>query len=314
MSLTGELYKVSKYLREVWSHGVFGILRIVLTALRGGGTVDLRIVDGLIKEIERKTMKSIERIAADRYFQIASSAEPNLAPLRALLAERQDYVSSTLAGYRFAIKKFDNPALKIGRRGQDIIREMSLETLEEGFLRGNPTALTAESLVEKIVKKGTLFDSFESAAEAIEKTRIDVVRKIPLFHEDGEAKFLLQVKTKGQYRGAFRRFSVASYADLVAVTTAGEADGAGHMAQAAEIGTRIVKWNSTGKGKAFYRSIGDDRCANVDGEFASLEPEGTTINGTYYPYIHSDERLPGRYLTCHPYCRHGFRAYPEEAL
>lgn len=302
------------YFRAVWGQGITSILRVVLDALRGKGTVDMRIVDALIREINRKTMQGVERLATDRFFQIASSAEPNLAPLREMLAERQEYVSTTLAGFRFAVKKFDNPAVRIGRRGQDIIREFSLETLEEGFLKGNPTALTAESLVEKIVSKGTLFKSFEDAAEAIENTRLDVVKKIPLFHEDGEAKFLLQVRTNGEYRGAFRRYGVQAYADLVAVTTAGEADAAGNIAQASEIGTRIVKWNSTGKGKAFYRSIGDNRCANVDGEYASLEPDGTTINGVFYPYIHSEERLAGRYLTCHPHCRHRFTPYPEEAL
>jgi hypothetical protein len=144
-----------------------------------------------------------------------------------------------------------------------------------------------------------------------------VVDKIPLFHEDGEAKFMLQVRTggeDGEYRGKFQAWSAEKYADLVAITTAAEADVAANLDQAREIGTRIVKWNSTGKGVDFYLRIGDTRCARVDGQYASIEPAGTTINGVYYPYYKSEERLPGRFSICHPNCRHRLTPVPEEVL
>lgn len=294
--------------------GISGVLRAVLTSMREGGPLDMRLVDALIKRLYDKTVTGYTGIAQDRFFKVLDSAEPNLRPLREMLRERAGYYGDVLSGYRFIVSKFDNPALMIGRKGQDLVRELSLDTLEEGFLNGNPTAFTSPKLAQRIAKKGTLFDSAESAARALKDLKIDIVKKIPLFHEDGRAKFLLQVKTDGKYQGAFRKFDVQKYADLVAVTTAGEADGAGSIAQASEINSRIVKWNSTGKGKAFYHSIGDHRCARVDGEYASLEPEGTTIRGVFYPYIHSEERLPGPYLTCHPHCAHRFTAVPEETL
>lgn len=294
--------------------GISGVLRAVLTAMREGGPVDMRLVDALITKLYNKTVAGYTGIAEDRFFKALDSAEPDLRPLREMLRERSQYYGDVLSGYRFVISKFNNPAAMIGRKGQDLVRELSLDTLEEGFLRGNPTAFTSPKLAEQIAKKGTLFDSAEAAAKALNDLKFDVVKKIPLFHEDGRAKFLLQVKTDGEYRGAFRKFDVQKYADLVGITTAGEADGASSIAQASEIKSRIVKWNTTGKGKDFYRSIGDYRCANVDGEYASLEPEGTTINGIFYPYIHSEERLPGPYLTCHPHCRHRFVAVPEETL
>lgn len=142
----------------------------------------------------------------------------------------------------------------------------------------------------------------------------DVVDKIPLFNEDGEAKFLLRVKNKGSYEGVpkYQAWSPHKYADLVAITTAGEAEGAANISEAGELGTRLIKWNSTGKGASFYASIGDMRCAAVDGQIASLEETGTTINGKHYPYWRT--LLPGPYNTCHPNCRHRFAPILEEVV
>jgi hypothetical protein len=272
-----------------------------------------------MSEILNKTEGAMQKIGKDAYDRVMSSATPNLFGLNQMLKERSQYYSERLNDYKYLIKKFDNPSIIIGRRGQDIVREMTLDTLEEGFLKGNPTAFTETKLVDRILNspKAVKFADRATAETAMKQFHSTVVDKIPLFHEDGEAKFMLQVRSggeDGEYRGKFQAWSAEKYADLVAITTAAEADVAANLDQAREIGTRIVKWNSTGKGREFYMRIGDTRCARVDGQYASLEPEGTTINGVFYPYYKSPERLPGRFNTCHPNCRHRLTPVPEEVL
>lgn len=307
-----------RYYRAMFRHGITGILREVLRAMRDGDNVELRIVDAMIERIRTNTAKMMEQTAVAQFGKVRAeagfSAEPNLAPLREMLLERQAYFDQKLARYRFLVQGFETPAVKIGRRGHDVIRELSLDTLEEGFLRGNPTALTTSKLAQRIVKSGTLYSSEEAAREALISARRSVLDNIPLFHEDGSTKFMLHTRAGGVYAGKYRAYDVEGYADLVAFTTAGEADASANVALAREIGTRIIKWNSTGKGVAFYRSIGDDRCANVDGQYASIEPSGTEINGVFYPYYKSPSRLPGLFDTCHPNCRHRMSPVPEETL
>lgn len=125
---------------------------------------------------------------------------------------------------------------------------------------------------------------------------------------------MLRVKNKGSYEGVpkYQAWTPEKYADLVAITTAGEAEGAANISEAGELGTRLIKWNTTGKGASFYASIGDLRCAAVDGQIASLEEGGTTIGDKHFPYWR--DLLPGPYNTCHPNCRHRFAPYLEEAV
>ncbi|HRP70195.1 MAG TPA: hypothetical protein PLY93_11735, partial [Turneriella sp.] len=212
----------------------------------------MRIVDAMMQRIRMSTNKMMEQVTLNTYRNVRAgmgfSAEPDLAPLRAMLSERQSYFDERLKKYRWLVKRFDNPSKKIGRRGHDVIREISLDTLEEGFLRGNPTAFTSTELARKIVNKGTLFKSEEDALEALKGVQKDIINKIPLFNKDGELKFMLHTRAGGIYSGKFRAMDVERYADMVAFTTAGEANTAANIAQAGEIGTRIVKWNSTGKG------------------------------------------------------------------
>lgn len=301
-----------RYLRAAWKRGIYSVLLEVLRALRDRDLVEMRIVDRILEDIHKKTVKAMETIGTNGYLKVVSSAEPNLYPLKEMLRQKAQDQAERLRGYRYLVKQFDNPHITIGRRGQDLIRELSMETLEEGFLNGNPSVFTEKKLAEKIVKKGTLYKDEKEAQQALSSLHHDVVRDIPLFHEDGNVKFLLHEKTRGTYQGRYRAWDVERYADLVAVTTAAEADTAANIEHAKELGTRLIKWNSTGKGVAFYESIGDTRCAAVDGKVASIVPEGVTINGTHYPYY--KELLPGPYSTCHPYCRHRMTPLPEEAV
>jgi hypothetical protein len=287
--------------------------------MKEGRYVELKLIDRMMSEILNRTEGAMKQIGESAYARVMSSATPNLFGLNQMIKERLQYYSERLDDYKYLIKRFDNPSIFIGRRGQDIVRELSLETLEEGFLRGNPTAFTEKKLIDRLVNspKVMKFADRESAETAMKQFHSTVVDKIPLFHEDGEAKFMLQVRSggeDGEYRGKFQAWSAEKYADLVAITTAAEADVAANLDQAREIGTRIVKWNSTGKGADFYLRIGDTRCARVDGQYASIEPGGTTINGVYYPYYKSEERLPGRFSICHPNCRHRLTPVPEEIL
>lgn len=279
----------------------------------------MRLINRIMSDILNKTERAMDEIGKTAYGRVMSSATPNLFGLNQMLKERSSYYSDRLNDYKFLYKKFERPGEIIGRRGNDLVRELSLETLEEGFLKGNPTAFTETALIDRIVNspKAVKFADRAAAETAMKEFRANVVDKIPLFHEDGEPKFLLQVRSggeDGEYKGKFQAWSAEKYADLVAITTAAEADVAANLDQAREIGTRIVKWNSTGKGREFYMSIGDTRCARVDGQYASLEPDGTTINGVFYPYYKSPERLPGRFNTCHPNCRHRLTPVPEEIL
>lgn len=305
-----------QYARVAWSRGVYTSLREVLQAMKEGRDVEMRLINKMMSDILNKTERAVEEIGRASFGRVMSSATPNLFGLDQVIKERSSYYSDRLNDYKFLIKKFDNPGIAIGRRGQDIVRELSLDTLEEGFLKGNPTAFTETELIDRIVKspKAVNFTDRASAEAAMKNFHGDVVDKIPLFHEDGEAKFMLRVKTKGEYTvpARYQAWSTEKYADLVAITTAGEADTAATIAHARELGTRLIKWNSTGKGKAFYMSIGDKRCAAVDGEIASLEEGGTTINGVTYRYWR--DILPGPYNTCHPYCQHRPRALAEEFL
>jgi hypothetical protein len=308
-----------QYARVAWSRGVYTSLREVLSAMKEGRYVELKLIDRMMSEILNRTEGAIKQIGESAYARVMSAVTPNLFGLNQMIKERLQYYSERLDDYRYLIKRFDNPSIFIGRRGQDIVRELSLETLEEGFLRGNPTAFTEKKLIDRLVNspKVVKFADRESAETAMKQFHSTVVDKIPLFHEDGEAKFMLQVRSggeDGEYRGKFQAWSAEKYADLVAITTAAEADVAANLDQAREIGTRIVKWNSTGKGVDFYLRIGDTRCARVDGQYASIEPGGTTINGVYYPYYKSEERLPGRFSICHPNCRHRLTPVPEEVL
>jgi hypothetical protein len=304
-----------KYARVAWRRGVYTSLREVLRAMKEGGDVEMRLVNQMMSDILNRTESAMEEIGVARFERITKSATPNYFGLFEMLKERAAYYSDRLNDYRFLIKQFDNPSIAIGRRGQDIVREISLDTLEEGFLRGNPTAFTETKLLERLVnsKNAELFPDRATAEATMKAFRNEVIDKIPLFNEDGEAKFLLRVRQNGVYVNPpkYQAWSAEQYADLVAITTAGEADAAANLEHAREIGTRLIKWNSTGKGKAFYESIGDYRCAAVDGEIASLEPTGTTINGVTYPYWRTI--LPGPFNTCHPRCRHRFVPLPEWA-
>ncbi|GAB4422305.1 MAG: hypothetical protein OHK0011_01110 [Turneriella sp.] len=301
-----------RYLRAAWKRGIYSVLLEVLRALRDRDLVEMRIVDRILEDIHKKTVKAMETIGTHGYLKVVSAAEPNLYPLKEMLRQKAQDQAERLRGYRYLVKQFDNPHISIGRRGQDLIRELSMEALEEGFLNGNPSVFTEKKLVQKIVKSGKLYKSEQEATEALSSLHHDVVRDIPLFHEDGNVKFMLHEKTRGVYQGRYRAWDVERYADLVAFTTAAEADAAANVEHAKELGTRLIKWNSTGKGVAFYESIGDTRCAAVDGRIAAIVPEGVTINGIRYPYY--KELLPGPYNTCHPYCRHRMTPLPEEAV
>jgi hypothetical protein len=132
----------------------------------------------------------------------------------------------------------------------------------------------------------------------------EVRNKIPLFHEDGQARFYLKTKT-----GKWMSYSVDGYAELVSVTTSEEADRVAQPERARSMGTRLVQFNSTGKGIQHYLAIGDDRCAAVDGQTFSIEEGGTVINGQIFKFWR--EALPGEFVTCHPYCQHRMRPISE---
>ena len=69
----------------------------------------------------------------------------------------------------------------------------------------------------------------------------------------------------------------------------------------------------SGRIRAFLDSLNStcaQRCARVDGQIASIESGGSTINGVTYPYF--KDLLPGPFNICHPNCRHRFTPLLEE--
>jgi len=288
--------------------------------LKHGDNIELSIIDHYLNEMRNHTNIATTDIAKYKFFKITGfdfmqvgydgRHDIDLLPLRELIIESGKNTERALRGYRYLIAQTDMELLSIGRRGQDLIREMTLSEMENAFLLGSPTDALSSNLISRILKKSPLgLTSRLDAMKFIQENTGEILKKIPVFHESGEAKFLLHIYP---YEGKYRAYNVENYSELVGLTTVQEADIAANLTQAAEIGTRLLKFNDTGHSADYYLERNDERCAAINNRIVSLEQGGTTIRGQYFPYY--KDLLPGRYNTPHPYCRHHLTPYPEELI
>lgn len=322
-----------EYIRYAWRTGIYRSVKEVLKALRAERSIELSLIDLFLEDIRKKTAAGLERITEKRFKEILLTSQPNLYPLKELLLERNRLTDKLLNDYRFLIAQNEWPSVTIGRRGMDIVRNLSLETLEKGFLQGNPTAFSSREILSKLLNaKISGVETLEQAERLVHSTRYNIINKIPVFHEDGRAKFMLHIKTKydrydnqypdRDYRGVYRAWDAAEYSEMVAKTTAHEAYQVANIEQAKEVGTRLLRFNSTGKGQQFYVSI-EDPCSLIDGATVSIVPGTITgkfrgkenvrflkIGKNFFPYLY--DLLTGGYVTPHPNCRHIGRPEPEE--
>lgn len=270
-------------------------LGAIVKALREGRAVDVILARAAIRRMSAQTWAITERLYGRHFRQVLGGDFKNYEPLAELLRERERLHNFRVSGYAHLFEDSVTGALSIGRRTQDVVRELTLTQLERGMIQGSAATLQRDNLRRIMISRGRQ-DLADDIANGLDP-RAELLDKIPLFHKDGKAKFWLRTQT-----GKFRAFDLDSYVDLVSVTTSEEANRIGQVEKARTLGTRLVKFNSTGKGKAFYLSINDTRCAAVDGEIFSIEPSGTWIDGIFFRYWR--DALPGPYVTCHPNCQH----------
>lgn len=326
--------------------GVSRVMREFLKALKSGLPLDLSavnaIIDTMAQSIRRENRKVVFRQFATTFgpsidpVQFAAGVTPNninLSPLQALLEEKNRVSDFIVNQYRFRVSQANSGLLSIGRRGQDIIREISLRTLEKSYIQGSPTELGRKLIRNELKSRGVLSPKFNSiikgqrnvkriisslqraglddskALAKLNDLRRDAIAltkelgdKIPIFHQSGEARFWLHLSP---YQGDFRAYVPENYADLVARTTTVEASNVANVAKAGQLNTRLVKWNFIGKD---YKSL-KDPCQFIDGGTYSTEQNGTTLNGKFFPFWRLG--LTTQYKTPHVNCRHRLRPVSE---
>ena len=136
--------------------GAFNVGREFIRAAKEGRPVSLAIIDEITRVMERRFQKAVAGMTRDSFLKQTDmralvKKTPDLAALRQLLLERAKGAQNAMRGYRFLIQdsavKSGQLTLAIGRRGQDILRETTLKTLERGFLKGNARELLSDTLV-----------------------------------------------------------------------------------------------------------------------------------------------------------------------
>jgi hypothetical protein len=318
-------------LRQIFKTGVKKILIVFLRSLKSGRSIDTASLDALVFSLQNQAIAENEKIANSTFRR---ARVENLQPLQSLLEEKDRVMKFVFNQYRFKINQSKAGLLNIGRRGQDIIRELSLKTIEEGFVGGNPVALARDRILKEIKDRGidtprlnNLIKRQKDLTKALNIAKrsgiiTDGIRKelasikaetmkafkevgdnVPVFSRDGRPKFLLHVFP---YEGRFMEFDVENYADLVARTTTREAGNVAGAAKAEKLGTRLVKFNFIGKN---YKAL-KDPCEFIDGGTYSTEEKGTVIAGKFFPYW--KDGFIGFYLTAHPNCQHRLRPVSEK--
>lgn len=283
------------------------LIRIFLRSLIDGQTPDVRIIDGIIEDARRKAARATEQLAKIKFTSIVKSKEQSLIPLRAYLNERNRITEFMLKSYsKKILEESANlislsdkiggnsgmPGVSIGRRRNDVFREIGLKNLEKSFLRGSPTALGDKLILSDLRKNSKIFDS--------------------------QGNMVLSVRTRnpltGQmdYIGKTRAYSPEHYSEMVSLATVQEMDVVGNVENAKEMGTRLLKWNTTGKSRSQYIKENDPRCAAVDNQYCTYVEGGIRIGRRRIPHI--KELLPGPFSIPHPYCRHTLKPVPESVL
>jgi hypothetical protein len=296
------LSELKRLLALAYRAGVVASLKQVILAIKQNRPIDLALVNAAIQAMSTKAWQLQAAMAEGHFRFVLGENFVNLNPLAAQLRELARLHNERMGEYQYLFQQNSVPNLFIGRRGQDIIREISLNTIEDAFLRGKGALALKDQISRELIAKGRA-DLAELIAQGYD-IKDEILKAVPVFSEDGRPHFWLKNKND-----KFMKFEVEHYAELVASTTTEEADRMANVEKARAIGTRLVVFNKTGKGRAFYLETKDLRCAAVDGQIFSIEESGTIIDGIRFAYWR--DVLPGPYTTCHPFCEHFMRPISE---
>ena len=239
---------------------------------------------------------------------------PNLAPLRALLVERRFLLNKVFSRYKTMLDDAANQMLilkktqeysdfiRIGRRGQDRIRQLTIKSIERTFLTGKPVTLGKLEIIYSILK--------DNSIKKI--TQLDGTVRFPLWlspYDTGSA-------------AKFANWDVELYAEMTARTTAQLADQEAFITDAdetEETKSGFIKFNDTGKSSGQYLAENDPRCARINNAIFSTKPV-TSQNGIrgafgdsgrFYQYVRD---VLTRFAIGHPNCQHIGKPIPAEVV
>lgn len=301
-------------LRKTFQVGILKVSKEAIKGLKNGEPFDLAVIDAIINKIFINAVKAQDNIldiAYNKHLQIKKVSETNLLPLRSLQLERQKFLENSLRNYRHLVQEASVKHLTIGRRGQDVLREMTLKQLEKGFIGGDASFFVKDSFVNELNKK-KLFVNENINKKELFKLREEFFDKIPVFVKDKKLRFFLLNKNN-----KFMSFDAKFYGDLVAITTTNEARWKANYERARHQNTRFVQFSRTGTSPAKYRKEKDDACAKINGAIFSLVAQiqkagkwgAIGKSGKFYLYI--KEVIKGLFLLPHPFCKHLPSPFPE---
>lgn len=289
------------------------------------------IVDG--KPIEKSLIRAMSDNMASALYTVEKAMaletarsvlgsgiiDEDIATLNTLLKERERVLFRSAQNYSFIIDNEQKRILKdygvwrdfldeitIGRRGQDIIRQQALESLQRGLIEGQPTIKIRDELG-------------------------DLLKRLPTLDPQKPGQFPLEVYP---YNGRFRWYNINQYAELVSNATVNEARQQSHIEEAKRSETRFIQYNYTGKP---YRRL-DDPCWKIDGKVFSIVKEvqqggawgAIGRSGKFYPYVYDStagiyqpdynnksksytpiKSYRKKFALLHPHCTHIARGKPE---
>jgi len=263
---------------ETFDNNVKAILLYIIRSLERGRPIDLKVINKLLAQLIESASKAASKLATIEAAKFLTLTEKNLQPLKAFIQERNIILRRAAQGYQKVLEPLVGEFSKVsfGRRGRDLIREIGLKNVERGIIKGSIGA-SRDDLLK------------------------DLLEQVPVI----DGKFRLEI---APYQGQYRNFDVRYYADLVARTTRREVQNVANTIKAEELGTRLVKFNFTGKN---YKKL-KDPCEIIDGKTYSIETGGTLINGKYFPYWR--DAIRAGFATPHPNCQHFLRPVSEELV
>lgn len=316
-------------LKGLFKASIENIFSEFLQSIKTGSTLD---TNRIRENIERMRKAFTEAESKQLSTSFRSVEAISTGPIVQLQAEKAAMINQVINNYSYLVEKSAVQSLTIGRRGQDIVREISLQSLREGMINGSPQYIGKDLLLKEFsdrrssdpglieaikkskdltrtfnrVKSRLTLDQSKRFAAQIKKQRAiisEFSERIPIFNQDGRAKFYLHVKP---YRGRYIAYDVENYIDLVTSATQREAINEANVAKAARLGTRLVVWNDTGKD---YSKTKDHVCARINGKAYSIEPSGTWVAGKFFPYWKN--AISGGFSIPHPHCNHTLRPVSE---